>query len=83
MLVGRQRRHTLLCRQISRHEATVAQFETPFGMSIEFVEVRLDSLCSIQWKAHDQIILKCDWNTVNNLIVSGGEDCRYKVGLRF
>lgn len=32
-----------------------------------------------QWKAHDQIILKCDWNTVNNLIISGGEDCRYKV----
>jgi intraflagellar transport protein 80 len=31
------------------------------------------------WKAHDQIILKCDWNTVNNLIISGGEDCRYKV----
>ncbi|CAF0799987.1 unnamed protein product [Adineta steineri] len=31
------------------------------------------------WKAHDQIILKCDWNTVNNLILSGGEDCRYKV----
>ncbi|CAF4275870.1 unnamed protein product [Adineta steineri] len=31
------------------------------------------------WKAHDQIILKCDWNTVNNLIISAGEDCRYKV----
>ena len=36
---------------------------------------------SSQWKAHEQIILKCDWNTVNNLIISGGEDCRYKVGL--
>ncbi|CAF0726823.1 unnamed protein product [Didymodactylos carnosus] len=31
------------------------------------------------WKAHDNIILKCDWNTVNNLIISGGEDCRYKI----
>ncbi|RNA13955.1 intraflagellar transport 80 -like protein [Brachionus plicatilis] len=31
------------------------------------------------WKAHDGIILKCDWNPVNNLIISGGEDCRYKL----
>ncbi|UJR33697.1 hypothetical protein I4U23_021126 [Adineta vaga] len=31
------------------------------------------------WKAHDQFILKCDWNTVNNLIISGGEDCRYRI----
>lgn len=38
---------------------------------------------SLQWKAHDQTILKCDWNTVNNLIVSGGEDCRYKVNGHF
>jgi intraflagellar transport protein 80 len=27
--------------------------------------------------------LKCDWNTVNNLIISGGEDCRYKVYISF
>ncbi|CAF0801238.1 unnamed protein product [Didymodactylos carnosus] len=31
------------------------------------------------WKAHDNVILKCDWNIVNGLIISGGEDCRYKV----
>ncbi len=31
------------------------------------------------WKAHDGIVLKCDWNPVNNLIVSGGEDCKYKL----
>ena len=24
-------------------------------------------------------MLKCDWNPVNNLIVSGGEDCKYKL----
>ena len=23
--------------------------------------------------------LACDWNASNNLIISGGEDCRYKV----
>ncbi|XP_077987595.1 intraflagellar transport protein 80 homolog [Glandiceps talaboti] len=33
----------------------------------------------LQWKAHEGVILKVDWNPVNNLIISGGEDCRYKV----
>lgn len=32
-----------------------------------------------EWKGHDGIILKIDWNQNNNLIISGGEDCRYKV----
>jgi intraflagellar transport protein 80 len=32
-----------------------------------------------QWKAHDGLILKVAWNPSNNLIISGGEDCRYKV----
>lgn len=32
-----------------------------------------------QWKAHDGVILKVDWNSVNDLIISGGEDCKYKV----
>lgn len=31
------------------------------------------------WKAHEGVILNVDWNPVNNLILSGGEDCRYKV----
>lgn len=33
----------------------------------------------LKWKAHEGIILKCDWNPVNNLIISGGEDCKYKL----
>ncbi|NWW14146.1 IFT80 protein, partial [Oreocharis arfaki] len=33
----------------------------------------------LQWKAHDGLILKTDWNSVNDLILSAGEDCRYKV----
>nr|XP_057935123.1 intraflagellar transport protein 80 homolog isoform X3 [Doryrhamphus excisus] len=33
----------------------------------------------IQWKAHNGVILKVDWNAVNDLILSGGEDCKYKV----
>lgn len=32
-----------------------------------------------QWKAHDGLILKVDWNLVNNLIISCGEDKKYKV----
>ena len=34
---------------------------------------------NLQWKAHDGVVLKVDWNVANNLIVSGGEDCTYKV----
>ncbi|XP_016420867.1 intraflagellar transport protein 80 homolog [Sinocyclocheilus rhinocerous] len=33
----------------------------------------------LQWKAHDGVILKVDWSAVNDLILSGGEDCKYKV----
>mmetsp|Transcript_6247 Transcript_6247/g.15948 ORF Transcript_6247/g.15948 Transcript_6247/m.15948 type:complete len:765 (-) Transcript_6247:257-2551(-) len=32
-----------------------------------------------QWKAHDAVVTSVDWNVVNNLIVSGAEDCRYKI----
>lgn len=31
------------------------------------------------WKAHEGTVLKVDWNPINNLIVSGGEDKKYKV----
>ena len=33
----------------------------------------------MQWTAHDGIILCTDWSSANNLIVSGGEDRKYKV----
>jgi intraflagellar transport protein 80 len=32
-----------------------------------------------QWKAHDAVVTSVDWNVVTNLIVSGGEDCKYKI----
>lgn len=32
-----------------------------------------------QWKAHDGLILCTDWSMANNLIISGGEDRKYKV----
>ena len=37
------------------------------------------SLKPTQWKAHDSLILTLDWSPTNNLIVSGGEDRKYKV----
>ena len=33
----------------------------------------------VTWKAHDSVVMSVDWNVVNNLILSGGEDCKYKV----
>ena len=33
----------------------------------------------MQWKAHDGVVLKVDWNSSNHLILSCGEDCKYKV----
>ncbi len=34
---------------------------------------------NLQWNAHDGIVLCLDWNLANGNIVSGGEDCTYKV----
>ncbi|KAF6258571.1 intraflagellar transport protein 80 [Scenedesmus sp. NREL 46B-D3] len=31
------------------------------------------------WKAHDALVLTADWNVATNLIVTGAEDCKYKV----
>ncbi|XP_054283963.1 intraflagellar transport protein 80 homolog isoform X2 [Macrosteles quadrilineatus] len=32
-----------------------------------------------RWKAHEGLILKVDWSPNSGYIISGGEDCRYKV----
>jgi len=37
------------------------------------------SIKPLKWKAHEEIILALDWSLANNMIVSGGEDCKYKV----
>ena len=33
----------------------------------------------LSWKAHDGVVLQADWNPANGLIVSCGEDCKYRV----
>ena len=38
---------------------------------------------TLEWKAHDEIVLCVDWNFSNKLIVSGGEDKKYKLWDQF
>uniref|UniRef100_A0A7S3R5J7 Intraflagellar transport protein 80 n=1 Tax=Dunaliella tertiolecta TaxID=3047 RepID=A0A7S3R5J7_DUNTE len=33
----------------------------------------------ITWKAHEGVVLKVDWSPISSMVVSGGEDCKYKV----
>jgi len=33
----------------------------------------------LQWKGHEGCVLVIDWSPANNLIISGGEDCKYKI----
>lgn len=51
-------------------ELTVASLKMESGSS---------SSGSATWKAHDGVVLVCDWSTANDRIVSGGEDGKYKV----
>ncbi|XP_018019947.1 intraflagellar transport protein 80 homolog [Hyalella azteca] len=37
----------------------------------------------IQWKAHEALVLKVAWNPNTGLIISGGEDTRYRVWDRY
>jgi len=33
----------------------------------------------VAWKAHDGVVLAIDWSPISSLIVTAGEDCKYKV----
>ncbi|CAD6189090.1 unnamed protein product [Caenorhabditis auriculariae] len=33
----------------------------------------------LKWKAHEGIVLCCDWSPTSNFLVTGGEDCKFKV----
>uniref|UniRef100_A0A8R1TQ96 Intraflagellar transport protein 80 homolog n=1 Tax=Onchocerca volvulus TaxID=6282 RepID=A0A8R1TQ96_ONCVO len=44
-----------------------------------FTKVLKSQISLIKWKAHDGIVLCIDWNANTNLLVSGGEDCKYKI----
>ncbi|KAM7540316.1 hypothetical protein Aperf_G00000020954 [Anoplocephala perfoliata] len=48
------------------------------GKQLTIVAIR-SNVAPLTWAAHDGLILKVDWNPVCDLIISGGEDCKYKV----
>ena len=59
---------------------------SPEGNKILFCQGKTLNIKPIQagtklvtWKAHEGIVLQADWNATNNLIISSGEDCRYKI----
>lgn len=33
----------------------------------------------MKWKAHEGVVLCVSWSNTSDLIVSGGEDCKYRV----
>ncbi|CAM9542315.1 unnamed protein product, partial [Ectocarpus sp. 12 AP-2014] len=32
----------------------------------------------LRWPAHEGLVIAVDWNMVNDLLLSGGEDCSYR-----
>ncbi|XP_058808818.1 intraflagellar transport protein 80 homolog isoform X7 [Phymastichus coffea] len=59
---------------------------SPDGSSILYSQASLLLVQSLtasgkptKWVAHDGLVLAVAWNPFHDLIVSGGEDCRYKV----
>uniref|UniRef100_A0A0M3IE26 WD_REPEATS_REGION domain-containing protein n=1 Tax=Ascaris lumbricoides TaxID=6252 RepID=A0A0M3IE26_ASCLU len=44
-----------------------------------FIKALKSQMSAIKWKAHDGIVLCLDWSLNTNLLITGGEDCKYKV----
>uniref|UniRef100_A0A914ZMI5 Intraflagellar transport protein 80 homolog n=1 Tax=Parascaris univalens TaxID=6257 RepID=A0A914ZMI5_PARUN len=44
-----------------------------------FIKALKSQMSTIKWKAHDGIVLCLDWSLNTNLLITGGEDCKYKV----
>lgn len=66
---------TVYCVQWSSDDESIA-----FGSDRNIIIRPIQSgQKQISWKAHDGVVLSLSWNPSCNLIVSGGEDCRYKV----
>ena len=49
------------------------------GKNLSIKPVLKGGLKTLSWKAHDEAVLCVDWNYSNKLILSGGEDRKYKV----
>ena len=69
-----QRDAAIYCASWSRDGDAVA-----FGCGKELLVKPLNpGAKTLRWKAHDGVVLSCDWCALTRVIVSGGEDCRYK-----
>jgi hypothetical protein len=51
------------------------------GKNLSIKPVLKGGLKTLSWKAHDETVLCVDWNYSNKLILSGGEDRKYKVNI--
>lgn len=59
------------------HDASFLIYASEKSLNIE--PVLKGGLKTLKWKAHDEIVLCVDWNHANKLIISGGEDKKYKI----
>lgn len=59
------------------HDASFLIYATEKSLNIE--PVLKGGLKTLKWQAHDEIVLCVDWNASNKLIISGGEDKKYKI----
>lgn len=48
------------------------------GRELMVKSVQVDR-SQLKWTAHEGVVMQADWNPVNSLIVSAGEDCKFKV----
>jgi len=46
------------------------------SLTIKSIQARKKN---VQWNAHEGVILCIDWNVSNDLLVSGAEDCTYRI----
>ncbi|KJH48737.1 WD domain, G-beta repeat protein [Dictyocaulus viviparus] len=44
-----------------------------------FIKPMKTQMPPLKWKAHDGFVLCCDWSQISNHIVTGGEDCKFKL----
>ena len=54
-----------------------------FGKNLAIKPIFKSGNKTLTWKAHDEIVLCVDWNFSNKLIISGGEDKKYKLWDQF
>jgi WD40 repeat protein len=49
------------------------------GKTLNIKSYQNNTRKAVSWQAHEGIILAVDWNRMSDLVISGGEDCVFKV----